>query len=185
MKRLAYIALIALILAGCSSERQAMRRAKRAARLIEKAERIDPTISGLKTIEHNIKMRSPQVDARISQQLAIPLVNEKPQILPGQTPVYITLHDTVPRFTFPVDFEDDTLLARINIEGKSLVLDYTVKPLPVDTVFKTQYKTLQKTKYLPLPLPWYKEFLIYTGGLALIILAIIITIRIIERNLSR
>lgn len=184
MNRLIYISLALLLLTSCSAERQAMRRANRAAKLIEKAKRIDPTIAQMQVIEHNISMRSPQVDARIVQQLAIPLQNESPDSPFILHPSSFT-KDTLPATVFPIYLQDDSLTARISLQDGNIVLDYTIAPQPCDTLIKTEYEKIDAPRYIPKPLTWLQRTRITIGDISLIILLIYIGYRLTLGRLNK
>lgn len=174
MTRALLISITILTLASCGSTKE-IRRANRAARLVEKAKRIDPSIARRDTALIPITVRFPSIQGRITTRPAVPTINEKPVYLSNESNTDIS---PVPA---PIPFEDDTLRATVsfNPDG-SVSLDYTIKPREKDTTATTTFERITPTVYKPMPLPWWKKLLMAIGSLTLIALAIYVSAKAIK-----
>lgn len=156
-----------------------IRKKNRAARHVEKAKRLDPDIVRIDSIIIPITVRTPSIEGRIVSRPSVPLINEKP--------VYIYLDgDSIPYFPKePIYFEDDSLSARITyLTNGDAALDYTIKPMEVDTSTKFQFDKIAPTQYKAMPLSWWQKMRIHLGDLFLFSLLIALIILAIKRARS-
>lgn len=170
MRTLLLIALTLIVATGCRTTKE-MRRANRAARHIEKAVALDPSIAQADTVLMPISIRTPEISSRIVYPHGIAA---RPAISPRSKfeSSYTYYPPKTQKDTLRIHFEDDTLAALISITDDRVWLDYTVKPITVDTAATVVNEKLQPTRYVTLPKRWWEIALMWIGGLFLAAVAV-------------
>jgi len=175
--------LAILLLTSCATTKE-MRRANKAARLVERATLISPAI--LHPDTHNLKAELLYPGAVGSLTAPVPPTENADSVIaeinsdPAQLPMIITRLVTAPCLANPVYFEDDSLSAKIHIIDGQIILDYTIKPQTVTGEIQHIEQNIKPTRYIPIPLKWWQISLMVFGGVFLVYIscvAIIFTIK--------
>lgn len=149
MMRIVVIAII-LMLSSCAAQKE-VKRANRSAKALQKLTIKYPELLQQKTISLPISLITPGHTAVIQRPTR---VDEPKSAM------------TIP--AFPWFFEDQHLIARIDLNDNEQILDYTIKPAPLDTTVNVPCPTIQPTVYKPMPLTGFQIFLMYAGGISCI-----------------
>lgn len=184
MKKLIFLLSLAAILTSCitpslplanAESAKEMRRSARASKKLERLTNRFPELRRTDTIAAPISIRTPQVHGFITQ----PVPSRPGQVifLPGE-PVPYPLNNEPTSFT--VDFEDSSLLARFTLLDGESSLDYTIKPMQVDTSAKVAVNTIQPVKFLPKPLTKLQTALMVLGGIFLLLILLYLIIKIMK-----
>lgn len=165
MKQIALI-LIVLICHSCGTTKE-MRRSNRAAKKLERLVEKFPELKRQDTILTKIEMKTPKIEGVIIQPGPGYV-----QTLYATTHEIITLPADLTPFTIP--FNDNVINALFTFNGTDYILDYTVKPIPIDTTITTITKTIQPVEHIPIPLTWWQITLMVLGcGVILGIIGVI------------
>lgn len=179
MKNIALI-LIILIFTSCGVNKllpklptneptkKEIRRSNRAAKKLERLVEKFPELKRTDTVLTKVSMNTPEITGTIIRPVFVP--GEKEFItLPGE-PIF--LPSTVEPFAIP--FNDNAIDALFSYDGSDFTLDYTIKPIPLDTIITTVEQKIQSKEYEPIPLSWWQITLMALG--ALLIFLFILTI---------
>lgn len=174
--RLITITLILLILTSCGSTKE-MRRSNRAAKKLERLVEKFPELKRTDTIMTPVMIKTPEVSGTIIQPFLLP--GEKEFItLPGK-PIFVP--GEIDPFSIP--FNDNVINALFSYDGTDFLLDYTIKPMQVDTIVRTEVQTIQATEYERIPLAWWQITLMVAGAIFIVIFILAI-IGIITKTLT-
>lgn len=163
--------LAILITVSCSSTKE-MRRANKAARLVERATLISPAILHPDTLSLPAELMYP--GAKGSLTAPVPITENADSVIaeinryPAQLPMIIDRLVKSPCLVDPVYFEDDSLSAKIQLIDGQLVLDYNIKPQKVIGEIQHIERRIQSTKYVAKPLKWWQTGLMVLGAVFLI-----------------
>ncbi len=153
-----------------------IRQDNRAARKLDKFTAKNPRLLRQDTTIINIAMRTPVIQSRIISMPSVPLIRERIIEIPG-APIPSESQEWL-----PIYFEDDTLAAKISFGPDGTVsLDYTVKPLEVDTTIQHIDTKIQATEHNRLPQRWWQLVLQCFGMLFICCLAIWLALQTLKR----
>ena len=153
-----------------------IRQDNRAARRLDRMTSRNPRLLRPDTTLFNIALRTPEIRGRIIFMPSVPLFRERIIEVPG-APLPSEAQDWA-----PIYFEDDTLSAKISFGTDGTVsLDYTVKPMAIDTTIKHIDTKIQATKHKRLPQRWWQLGLQCFGMLFIICLSIWLAIQTLKK----
>ena len=168
MKHITLI-LIILICTSCGTTKE-MRRSNRAAKKLERLVAKFPELARTDTILTKVSLKTPTITGTIIQPLMVPGTKEF-ITLPGEI---IYLPEGVEPFSIP--FNDNIIDAIFSYNGTDFALDYTIKPIPIDTTITTTNDKIQPVQYKKMPLTWWQTLWITSGRIAWLLLILIILI---------
>lgn len=141
-------------------ERKGQRKLAKVLRKYPEVQRIDSLITPISII-------TPQVRGQIIQPLMVPVHHMR------KVTEYIEVPGAELKSPdFSVDFDDPNLTARFSLLDGISALDYTIKPMAVDTMTTTPCPTVQPKEYVRLPLKWWQIGLMVCGGIYILQVAI-------------
>lgn len=143
------LALVLVALPACNAQ-------KRAARLIEKAVRIDPGAVRSDSLTYQLALTRPAVTGALG------------------TGVAGLLADTGNRL---VVMEDSNLVAVLQVVGDSLHLGYTLKPVTVAGEIEVPTTIIEPTNEVEAPPTWWQSGLMVVGAGVLIGLIVFLVLR--------
>lgn len=155
MKKLIPIFFIILLLASCGTTKD-MRRSNRAAKKLERLVDRFPELKRTDTIATPVSIKTPEVSGTIIQPFFMPAEKEIIK-LPG-TAIF-TYPDVTEMEPFDIPFSDPHLYAVFHYDGIDFSLDYTIHSMRVDTIIKTEVKTIQPVVYEDKPMTKLKWIL--------------------------
>ena len=149
MKRLLPFLILILIFGSCSLSKEA-RRSNRAADLIEKAMRIDPSVVSGREVEIPVTLEIPERKGSIDFEIK-PLLNSDSLIAiidaaPDQAPRIIRQIVEMPCEVDEIPFEDSLLVGTFTVENGKALFDYTIKADSVSGSVTAMTDTINPTR---------------------------------------
>ena len=150
MERIASVILIALALSSCGLSKE-MRRSNRAADLIEKAKRIDPSAVEGREVDIPVALIAPERSGsfrfEIENTLNTDSLIEIIETEPDEAPRIIREIVEMPCDTDSLPFEDDNLKGTFSITDGVVSFDYTEKADTVSGTVKAMTDSINPTNY--------------------------------------
>lgn len=144
-----------------------MRRSNRAAKKLERLVEKFPELKHTDTLLTKITLKTPIIKGIIIQPGPVQTLHATSHeiiTLPGE-PIFIA--GKIDPFSIP--FNDNVIDALFSYNGADFILDYTIKPIPVDTTITTIVDTIQPVNYKPIPLSWWQITLMVLGAVLIFI----------------